>query len=413
MKNKRFIRAMLLTSLSLFGLSACSEDKTQTNQPQKQLPSVSVAQVINEPITEWDEFTGRLEAPEQVTLVPRVSGYINSVHFKEGALVKKGDILFQIDPSVFKSEVARLKAQLASANVAKELAANDFKRAYELYKKKAVSEELLDTRQANKNKTIAEVDSVKAALVKAQLDLSYTKVKAPISGRVSFADVTMGNYVTAGQSELTSLVSTAHMYAYFDVDEQTFLKYAKLTQEHKRNDQRNNNNPVFMALVNEIGFPNVGVIDFVDNVVNRTTGTIRVRARFANENGQLLPGLFTRIRLAGSGTYKGILIDDKAIGTDLSNKFVLVVNPDNQLVYRNIELGEKVQGLRIVKSGLQAEERIVVNGLQKVRAKMAIDPKMVPMASDANLLKLRKAQAVLDNAKNVLVTQRSTAASRS
>ncbi|MGC3833877.1 efflux RND transporter periplasmic adaptor subunit [Moritella viscosa] len=406
MRTSNIFRTFMLTSLTALVLTACgSEESPQSQAQSRPAPKVSVAKVLNEPVTEWDEFTGRLEAPEQVTLVPRVSGYINSVNFDEGALVKKGAILFQIDPSVFMAEVQRLKAKLSSVTVAEKLAKNDYQRAFKLYKKNAVSEELIDTRQANMHQTTAEVASVKAALMSAELDLAYTRVKAPISGRVSYASVTMGNYVTAGQTELTSLVSTAHMYAYFDVDEQTYLKYAQLTAQHKRNDQRSDGNPVFMALANESDFPHTGVIDFVDNAINHNTGTIRVRARFANNSNDLLPGLFTRLRIAGSATYTGILIDDKAIGTDLNNKFVLVVDADNKLQYRGVSLGEKVQGLRIIKQGLSAEDKIVVNGLQKVRPNMVVEPNMVEMATPDNLSALRHEQAVLEQARELVLTR--------
>jgi len=406
MRTSNIFRTFMIGSLTALVLTACGSEQAPQSQAQSRpAPKVSVAKVLNEPVTEWDEFTGRLEAPEQVTLIPRVSGYINSVNFEEGALVKKGAILFQIDPSIFAAEVQRLKAKLSSAKVAEKLAKNDYQRAFKLYKKKAVSEELIDTRQANMHQTTAEVASVKATLVSAELDLAYTRVKAPISGRVSYANVTMGNYVTAGSTELTSLVSTAHMYAYFDVDEQTYLKYAQLTAQHKRNDQRSDGNPVFMALANETDFTHTGVIDFVDNAINHTTGTIRVRARFANHDNDLLPGLFTRLRIAGSATYDGILIDDKAIGTDLNNKFVLVVDADNKLQYRGISLGEKVQGLRIIKQGLSAEDKIVVNGLQKVRPNMVVEPNMVEMATSDNLSALRHDQAVLEQARELVLTR--------
>ncbi|WP_017221319.1 efflux RND transporter periplasmic adaptor subunit [Moritella dasanensis] len=405
MKKSNIFRTFMLTSLTALVLTACG---TETSAPEAQArpaPKVSVAIVINESVTEWDEFTGRLEAPEQVTLIPRVSGYINAVSFDEGAVVKKGATLFQIDPSVFTAEVQRLKAKLSSAKIAEKLAKNDYDRAFKLYKKKAVSEELIDTRQANMHQTTAEVASVKAALVSAELNLAYTQVKAPIAGRVSYANVTMGNYVTAGKTELTSLVSTAHMYAYFDVDEQTYLKYVQLTTQRKRNDQRSDGNPVFMALANENDFTHTGVIDFVDNAINHTTGTIRVRARFANQDNDLLPGLFTRLRIAGSATYDGILVDDKAIGTDLNNKFVLVVDADNKLQYRGVDLGEKVQGLRIIKQGLVADDKIVVNGLQKVRPNMVIEPNMVEMATADNLSALRHGQAVLEQARELILTR--------
>ncbi|MGI2068492.1 efflux RND transporter periplasmic adaptor subunit [Shewanella baltica] len=411
MKSNKPLRIMMLTAVAAFVLSACGEQTAQQG-PAPSAPMVDVAQVLHERVTEWDEFTGRLQAPESVTLIPRVSGYIDSVNFKEGALVKKGDVLFRIDPSVFEVEVARLKADLASAISAEQLATNDFERAHKLFDQKAVSAELLDTRESNKRQTAAAVASVKAALMRAELDLAYTQVQAPIDGRVSYANVTAGNYVTAGQSVLTSLVSTASMYAYFDVDEQTYLKYVKLTAEKKRNDPRAGDNPVYMALANERDYQHIGMVDFVDNAMDKQTGTIRVRATFDNEDNSLLPGLFARLRTAGSGAYEGILIDDKAVGTDLNNKFVLVVGADGLVEYRGVTLGEKVQGLRIVTQGLMAEDKIVVNGMQRVRPKMQIDPHMVEMVDSDKLEALRQAQLLLDKNQDTLTAQAVETASR-
>ncbi|WAL77912.1 efflux RND transporter periplasmic adaptor subunit [Shewanella sp. DAU305] len=411
MKSNKPLRIMMLTAVAAFVLSACGEQTAQQG-PAPSAPMVDVAQVLHERVTEWDEFTGRLQAPESVTLIPRVSGYIDSVNFKEGALVKKGDVLFRIDPSVFEVEVARLKADLAIAISAEQLATNDFERAHKLFDQKAVSAELLDTRESNKRQTAAAVASVKAALMRAELDLAYTQVQAPIDGRVSYANVTAGNYVTAGQSVLTSLVSTASMYAYFDVDEQTYLKYVKLTAEKKRNDPRAGDNPVYMALANERDYQHIGMVDFVDNAMDKQTGTIRVRASFDNEDNSLLPGLFARLRTAGSGAYEGILIDDKAVGTDLNNKFVLVVGADGLVEYRGVTLGEKVQGLRIVTQGLMAEDKIVVNGMQRVRPKMQIDPHMVEMVDSDKLEALRQAQLILDKNQDTLTAQAVETASR-
>lgn len=411
MMSNKPLRIMMLTAVAAFVLSACGEQTAQ-QRPAPSAPKVDVAQVLHERVTEWDEFTGRLQAPESVTLIPRVSGYIDSVNFKEGALVKKGDVLFRIDPSVFEVEVARLKADLASAISAEQLATNDLERARKLFDQKAVSAELLDTRESNKRQTAAAVASVKAALMRAELDLAYTQVQAPIDGRVSYANVTTGNYVTAGQSVLTSLVSTSSMYAYFDVDEQTYLKYVKLTAQKKRNDPRAGDNPVYMALANERDYHHIGMVDFVDNAMDKQTGTIRVRATFDNEDNNLLPGLFARLRTAGSGAYEGILIDDKAVGTDLNNKFVLVVGNDGMVEYRGVTLGEKVQGLRIVTQGLAAEDKIVVNGMQRVRPKMQIEPNMVEMVDSDKLEALRQAQLMLDKNQDHLTAQAVETASR-
>ena len=399
----------LLGGIAALVLAACSNPEAAEETAAPAPPQVSVAQVVHERITEWDEFTGRLQAPQTVQLIPRVSGYIEEVHFNEGALVDKGDLLVQIDPKPFATEVARLKAELQSAQSAAVQAEKEYRRAEKLSSQRAISAELLDSRLARKQQTAATVASVEAALERAELDLSYTRITAPISGRVSYAQVTAGNFVSAGQSQITSLVSTEKMYAYFDVDEQSYLKYARLAETGKRADTRDStSNPVYMALANDSNYQHVGRVDFVDNRIDAQTGTIRVRASFPNDDNYLLPGLFARIRLVGSDSYEGILIDEKAVGTDLNNKFVLVVNSNNELEYRAIELGEKVNGLRIVTEGLTPKDKIVVNGLQRVRANMKVDPQLVPMASSEQLVRLRKVQQLLDEANNELTAQTST-----
>lgn len=404
--TKNTLRLLLLGSIAIMVLSACGNPQAANQAEAPTAPEVSVAQVVSERITEWDEFTGRLQAPETVNLVPRVSGYIEQVHFNEGALVNKGDLLVQIDPQPFAAEVARLKADLQSAQSALVLAETEYNRAEKLSSARAISDELLDTRLARKQQAAASVASVKAALHRAELDLSYTSITAPISGRVSYAQITAGNYVNAGQSQLTSLVSTDKMYAYFDVDEKSYLKYLRLTEAGKRADTRDAKaNPVYMALADDSGYQHIGNIDFVDNSINQQTGSIRIRASFPNTDDQLLPGLFARIKLVGSDSYQGILIDEKAIGTDLNNKFVLVVNAENQLEYRGIKLGEKVNGLRIVREGLTATDKIVVNGLQRVMPNIQIKPKLVDMATNEQLAGLRKAQQLLDKTNTSLAAE--------
>jgi membrane fusion protein, multidrug efflux system len=395
MSKTQTVRTFLLASVAAVVLSACGQPEAAAGAAPA-APTVDVATVVQQRITEWDEFTGRLQAPETVALVPRVSGYLDKVWFTEGALVKAGDLLFQIDDRALVADVNRLQAELQSAISQQQLAVSDYQRAEQLRRQKAIAEEILDARRARKDQTASQVAAVKAALVKAELDLSYTKVRAPISGRVSNALITAGNFVQAGQSQLTSIVSTERMYAYFDADEQTYLKYVNLAAEGKRGDSRNEASPVLMALSSDSEFRFSGTLDFLDNSINPQTGTIRARAVFSNANNSLIPGLFARLKLVGSASYDGILIDDKAVGTDLNNKFVLVVDDKQQLQYRPVQLGEKVGGLRIVTSGLKASETIVVNGLQRVRPTMQVTPNPVKMATAEQLVLLEQQQQMLD-----------------
>ncbi|RVU35351.1 efflux RND transporter periplasmic adaptor subunit [Rheinheimera riviphila] len=396
MRKTPTVRNFLLASIAAVVLAACSQPEAAGAGAAPAAPTVDVATVVEQRITEWDEFTGRLQAPETVALMPRVSGYLDKVFFTEGALVKAGDLLFQIDDRALTADVSRLQAELQSALSQQKLANSDYQRAEQLRSQKAIAEEILDARRARKDQSASQVAAVKAALTKAELDLSHTQVRAPISGRVSNALITAGNYVQAGQSQLTSIVSTARMYAYFDADEQTYLKYVQLAATGKRGDSRNEASPVLMALSSDNDYRFSGSLDFLDNSINPQTGTIRARAVFSNDDNSLIPGLFAKIKLVGSASYNGILIDDKAVGTDLNNKFVLVVDDKQQLQYRPVTLGEKVGGLRIVTSGLKASETIVVNGLQRVRPTMQVTPNPVKMASAEQLVSLQQQQQILD-----------------
>ena len=383
MNIARTIRPLAITSIVAL-LAACGETEQVASAIQQAMP-VAVATVIDQRITEWDEFSGRVEAPQTVELSPRVSGYIDRVTFKEGSEVTAGDVLFVIDDKPFAARVQKLQAQLATVVSQQSLAEKEYNRAQSLLDRNAVSQEIRDDRLAALEQANAQIDSVSASLALAELDLGYTLVTAPISGRVSRAQITKGNFVTAGQSILTSLVSTEQVYVYFDADEQTYLKYIQLDKEGLRPSSRKSPNPVYMGLASQQGYPITGHIDFIDNQISVATGTIRSRAAFANDDGLLIPGMFARVKVVGSGSYEGILIDDKAIGTDLDNKYVLVVNAENVVEYRQIEMGEKLNGLRIVKSGLNADEQLVVRGIQHVRPGMVVAPTTVEMANQTTL----------------------------
>ncbi|HXQ99982.1 MAG TPA: efflux RND transporter periplasmic adaptor subunit [Pseudomonas sp.] len=379
-----------LAALALVVISACGRTPEATVAPAA--AKVSVAKVLEQPVNEWDEVTARLEAPETVQVRPRVSGQIDSVAFTDGELVKKGDLLFQIDPRPFEAEVHRLDAQLQQSKAASVRSNNEAQRGERLRTNNAISAELADSRTTTAQESKAAVAGIQAQLDLARLNLSFTRVTAPITGRVSRAEITSGNIVTADQTILTSLVSTDKVYAYFDADERVFLKYNQLARDGKRGATT----PVYMGLSNEAENPHQGQMNFVDNQVNPRTGTIRGRAVFDNSKGEYTPGLYARLKLVGSGTYSAMLIKDEAVGTDLGKKFVLVVDKDNKAIYRSVDLGPKLEGLRIVRSGLAKDDRIVVSGLQRVRPGSPIDPQDTQMASADTLAALQQQRQALE-----------------
>jgi len=328
------------------------------------------------------EFTGRLEAVNAVEVRPRVSGYLQSVHFKEGAIVRQGDLLFQIDPRPFQAEVDRLKGDLSQAKAQLSRAQSDFQRAERLHNNDGMSAEEYDRRAAVRSEAEARIASTEAALRGAELNLGFTRVIAPITGRVGRAGITEGNLVEGGAAQvkpLTTLVSLDPIYVYFDVDEQTYLKYARVTQSHgtSSHDLRS---AAQLGLADEDGFPHAGQVSFVDNQVSSSTGTIRLRATFPNKNLALTPGLFARIRLQGGGAHSACLARDEAVVTDLNQKYVFVLGKNNTLEYRPVKLGPMTEGLRVVRDGLRNGDVIVVSGLQRVRPGAAVNPKKVPMA---------------------------------
>jgi len=369
----------LLAPLAVIVLAAgCVQTSAQPGPPPP--PQVTVASVIERDVTEWDEFTGRLQAVDSVEVRPRVSGLIAAVRFQEGAIVRRGDPLFEIDPRPFQAEVDRLRAELARARATGQRAASELQTAEKLRAENAIAKEEHDRRAAFAQESTAQSAAVEAALRAAELNLEFTKVTSPIDGRVGRAIVTEGNLVSSGPGEatlLTTVVSLDPVYAYFDADEQIFLKYTGAAGPKGpalREGRRGSQLAIRMALANDEGFPRSGHLDFVDNQLDGATGTIRGRAVFRNSDGQLTPGLFVRLRLAGTASYRGLLIEDRAVGTDLSKKFVYVVGPKNEIQYRGVTLGPIVDGLRVVRTGLEAGESVVVNGLQRVRPGVQVTP---------------------------------------
>jgi RND family efflux transporter MFP subunit len=370
-------RAALLAGLAA-ALLGCGKAPDQHPAP----PEVMVAQVLSQKITDWDEYTGRFQAIDTVEVRPRVSGYIDRVAFREGQAVKKGDTLIVIDPRPYQADFDRAKAGLALAKAQRELATLEAERVHKLKDSGAVSQEELDERLSTLNQQEASVAAAQAALDAAALNLSFTNVQAPVDGVASRAEITRGNLVTGGNNGgtlLTTIVSTDPMYVYFEGDEHAYLRYQELARSGERKSSRNVANPVRVGLANEEGFPHEGHMDFVDNQLNVRTGTIRGRAVLDNKDGLFTPGMFARVQLLGIGEREAILIEERAIGTDQTQNFVLVLDADNKVEYRPVQLGRGMQGLRIVNKGLKPGESIVVNGLQRVRPGTPVTPKRTTM----------------------------------
>jgi RND family efflux transporter MFP subunit len=380
MRFAAFVKTVQLVSLALLA-SACSRAPENSAPPPVE---VTAATVIQKRVKDWDEFTGRFQAVESVEVRPRVAGYIDQVSFTEGRLVKQGDLLFLIDPRPYQADFDRAKAGLALAHAQLELAQIEANRVQKLKDSGAVSHEELDERLSALNQQKANLQSQQAALDAAALNLGFTRVTAPVSGRTSRAEVTRGNLVSGGNNGgtlLTTVTSIDPIYVYYEADENAFLRYSHLARSGERPSSREVRNPVHVGLADEEGYPHDGVVDFVDNALAPQTGTIRARAVLANPDGLLTPGLFARVQTIGSGEYDAILIEDRAVGTDQDQKFVLVVGPDKKVEYRKVTLGRKIEGLRVVREGLKPNETIVVNGLQRVRPGALVAPKLQTMGA--------------------------------
>jgi multidrug efflux system membrane fusion protein len=339
-----------------------------------QPPQVDVAIVVVKSITDFQDYSGRLEAIDKVEIRPLVPGTIVEVHFRDGALVKKGDRLFTIDPRPYVAEVDRAAGQLAAAQARNGYTSTDAARAERLLKDNAISKRDYDQAQNAARSAAAEMKAAQATLETARINLTYTNIVAPVSGRLSRAELTLGNIVSTGASAplLTTLVSVSPIYASFDVDEQTYLRYLSRNAQDRV--------VVLLGLANETGYSREGLVDSVDNQLNTSSGTIRVRARFDNSDAVLVPGLYARIRVGGGAPHPALMIDDAAVGTDQDRKFVLILDNDNRAQYRTITLGEMHNGLRIVTSGLKPGDRIVVNGLQRIKPADVVTVHLVPMS---------------------------------
>ena len=362
-------RAILLGSMLLAAqvLAGCSGKPAASASPPP--PPVTVAHPLQKTITEWDEYTGRFTAVETVEVRARVSGFIDSAHFKEGQIVKQGDLLFVIDPRPYRLAVEQAKADVDRAQAKLEIASLDVQRATPLVRNQSLTEREFDTRQSTQHDAAAQVASAQAAVKQAALNLEWTEVRAPIGGRISDKRVDAGNLITGGPSGatlLTLIVSIDPIHFVFDGSEADFLRYVRLAAAGGRQSSRDAQNPVLVRLADETEYKHQGKMDFVDNVLNPKTGTIRGRAIFDNKDGLLTPGFFGRLRLFG-GEHAALLVPDGAVASDQSSKIVFTVADDGTVGTKKVELGPIVDGLRVVRSGLAATDRIVIDGIQRAR----------------------------------------------
>ena len=374
--------AALLLAAAVFQLSGCGESVAQGGPPMA--PPVSVAPAVQRDIPLYEDVTGRLEAPESVDVRARVAGTIERVHFRDGQDVKRGDLLFSLDARPFAAEVARAEAQVAAARTAATLAASELERTKKLLAQKAVSQQEADQANAAALNAQANQRSAEAALTSAKLNLDYATIRAPIAGKASRANLTVGNLVAAGDPVLTSIVAQDKVHAWFDLPEPLVL--AQLKAGGKGGALK-----VAMGLADDSGYPHAGAIDFVDNRLNPATGAVRARAVFDNKERRFVPGLFARVRVSAGLLPGAVLTPERAIGTDQNKRFVFVVGADKTAQFREVKPGVLLDGMRVVTSGLKPGEQVVVNGLQRVRPGAPLAPEVLQV--DANGMPIEKPAA--------------------
>ena len=378
-------RSITLATLAALGIAtggALAIRGSHAAPPAGEPPAVPVmvAAVVKADVATWDEFSGRLEAVERVDVRSRVAGAVQGVHFREGALVSSGDLLVTIDPAPFAAEVERAQAQVAAARARLDYAGSELVRATRLWEESAIARRELDERVNAQKEAEANARAAEAALLSARLNLGYTQVRAPVAGRVGKLEVTVGNLVAAGPGApvLTTLVSVNPIYASFDADEDIVTRALRDLPDTT---QALRSIPVEMSTTSTAA-PQRGRLQLIDNQVNARSGTVRVRAVFDNAEGRLIPGQFAQLRMGRARATPALLVSERAVGTDQSKKFVMVVGPDNRAAYREVVLGASADGLRIVTSGLKPDERIVVNGLQRVRPGTLVAPQAAQMAAN-------------------------------
>src|SRR2546426_5715514 len=356
-------------------MTACAQQQPAAAPPPP--PKVTVSQPVSREVTEWEEYTGRLEAIESVEVRARVNGYLQSIHFKNGATVKQGDLLFVIDPRPYQAELERAKADLGLATARLERTGKDLARAQMLVRSRAVSEEEVDTKISDQRQAQESVQAARAMVNAAQLNVEFTQVRAPISGRISRNFVSVGNLINGGTTQstlMTTIVSLDPIYCYFEADERAYLKGMRQSRNGDHTNGRAGKQPVYVGLADEEAFPRQGYIDFVDNRLDQNTGTITGRAVLPNPDLLLVPGLFARVRLPAGGKYKALMLPPEALGSDLSQQFVFVVDNQNLAQYRKVAMGPIIDGLRVIRDGLQPDDWVIVKGVQRAKTGAKVDP---------------------------------------
>jgi RND family efflux transporter MFP subunit len=360
-----------LLAAVLLATAACS----QTAPPPPPPPQVAVAEPLQRSVTDWDDYVGRFEAIDDVEIIPRVSGNVTRIAFREGLAVPKGALLYEIDPRPFRAALAQAEAEVARARANAAVARSERDRAATLLPEEAISKELYEQKAAAAKAADAALGAARATADARRLDLSFTQVRAPVAGRVSDRRAALGDYVTAGQTVLTRVVSVDPIWFTFDGAESFYLKYVRQDASGERQSSRYAPNPVEIQLADEAEYRWRGRMVFVDNAIDPRSGTIRARAEVRNPDGFLVPGLFGRARLLGSGAYKGLLVPDEAVITDQTRRAVFVLGKDNKVEMRNVELGPMVEGLRVVRSGLKPTDKVVLDGLARLQPGAEVKPK--------------------------------------
>lgn len=381
-----FTTSLLLAATLLAACDRAQPDAAASGQASRPPPPVDVATPLVKPVVEWDEYTGRFEAVQRVEVRARVSGYLDAVQFTDGDIVSKGDLLFVIDPRPFEAALARARAQEERAKASLALARAELRRFESLLERRAASQDDYDERVARTREAEAELAAVRAEIRAAELNLEFTEVRAPINGRISDARVDVGNLVTGEtlQSDLlTTIVSLDPIYFVFAASESDYLRYVRLSRSGRRTSSRETANPVWLKLMDENDWQHRGEMNFVDNELDPASGTMRGRAVFQNPERFFTPGVFGRLRVPGSGEYEAMLLPDAAILSDQSRKVVMTVDTENTVSQKVVEIGPVIDGLRVVRSGITPETKVVVSGVQRARPGGKVTPSVVTIGESS------------------------------